>query len=197
MTINKQSIKTNLETDNIYGVDSVDGVYFLQPEKELKKGDVILYSHENTFDLLKVSAIGENFNSKLEEHWNNLYMKRTWGNVFANTEKIVSLRRQNHVQLTKSEDEEFDRKKHYNLLIDGNHVMVEMEGRLNKNQVVLIEGKVYQVSNVDNKQREVELVDFDNVLTKGLYSVDLKDGKVLLTDDWGEAFDARVLKNNQ
>lgn len=193
MTINNQSIKTNLEINNIYGVDSVDGVYFLQPEKALKKGDVILYSHENTFDLLKVSSIGESFNNELEEHWNNLYMKRTWGNVFKNTEKIVSLRRQNHVQLFESEDEEFDRKKHYDLLIDGNHVMVEMEGRLNKNQVVLIEGKVYQVSNVDNKQREVELVDFDNVLTKGLYSVDLKDGKVFLTDDWGEAFDARVL----
>lgn len=190
--LNKNTVVTNEQLGLIYPVDSLDGVYYLCAEKPLSVGDVIHYQHENVSSVLKVNQIGEFWPTKQEEIFQKLYEKRIWGEALEGSATILSLKPVKFLSLSlKENDVEFDDKKHYSLENGNSKTIVEVDGRLNKNQVVLVEGEVYKVNSVDNKTRNVILDSMSAINSKGLYSSKLFS-KDFNLDSWGKSVLQRI-----
>lgn len=186
-----------------YATESMDGVYYVHSSRPLVKGEEIIYSHEGTLDLLKVRQVGNATGL-------NDGTSRLWGDTLETADSIITLSRQNYVELevksslmeSECAESELDtyirdkraRKTHYLLETDLGEFIVELSGRLNKGQTVHLLGEgFYRVSEINQKTREVKLAKVEGETVTGLYQSKLGD-QVVLTSDWGTAWDVRVLR---
>lgn len=176
------------EQKEVYLTQELDGHTFIGVDTKLLKNDLLFAIIDGDVYFYKVNKLGTDMPTKMMKYYFDIGDEAK--------ERLISMRRQKYQEITNTgsfnvtlingEDE---------LIFDGKH-----ELRLNKNQVILVENKLYQVvenTKKDKKDLTYLVEELDVKHFNVYYKLPVKEGEKLhLVNTYKEYLDnVMVIKN--